>query len=189
MLSACERLGACRLGQVKITPGFDLPARKIIHTVGPRRGQREEELAMCYTNALDLAMHHACRSIAFPGISTGAFGFDKRVAAVRTRLKKKENSCKDGRDYFLPLYGRGRRDLSVAVDGTLRAASNPSYAARPGIRGPITTSRNPARAQFSIDAENNTWIGEFRNGDAAEGLRLRPRPQCCRPPPQLMKSI
>ena len=55
---------------------------------------------MCYTNALDLAVHHACRSIAFPCISTGAFGFDQRVAAdtaltaVRKWLRKKTNNCK-----------------------------------------------------------------------------------------------
>ncbi len=85
----CETCGGCRTGEAKITPGFDLPARYIIHTVGPVWGQGDEEklLSACYTNSLALAREHGCRTIAFPAISTGAYGYPPLEAArvaVRT---------------------------------------------------------------------------------------------------------
>jgi O-acetyl-ADP-ribose deacetylase len=74
---ACRALGGCRPGEAKITPGFALPARWVIHTVGPRwRGGvagEEDVLRSCYRNALALARMHRLGSIAFPSISTGAF--------------------------------------------------------------------------------------------------------------------
>lgn len=88
---ACRALHGCRTGQAKITPGFLLPARYIIHTVGPIwRGGRQDEaalLAACYRNSLALAKQHDVRTIAFPCISTGVYGFPPQLAApiaVRT---------------------------------------------------------------------------------------------------------
>jgi len=73
-------------GEAVITSGGNLPARYVIHTVGPiygRNPEREAELlAACYQNSLRLAVEHACSSIAFPSISTGAFGYPKQQAAV-----------------------------------------------------------------------------------------------------------
>ncbi len=82
----CAGLGGCRTGEAKITPGFKLPARWVIHTVGPvwqggGHGERSL-LAACYRNSFELALEHAVRSIAFPAISTGVFGFPKREAAL-----------------------------------------------------------------------------------------------------------
>lgn len=75
----------CPTGEVRITPGFKLPARFVIHAVGPvwrGGGHREAELlAACYRSALSLAKQYECRSIAFPGISTGAFGYPVDAAA------------------------------------------------------------------------------------------------------------
>jgi O-acetyl-ADP-ribose deacetylase (regulator of RNase III) len=75
----CRRLGGCPTGEARITPGFRLPARWIIHTVGPIwRGGRSREaqlLSACYRNSLRLAAEHDVRSIAFPQISTGAYGY------------------------------------------------------------------------------------------------------------------
>ncbi|MBT1536991.1 O-acetyl-ADP-ribose deacetylase [Ralstonia solanacearum] len=91
LLEACRTLHGCRTGQAKITPGFLLPARYVIHTVGPIwRGGRQDEaalLAACYRNSLELAKQHALRTIAFPCISTGVYGFPPQLAApiaVRT---------------------------------------------------------------------------------------------------------
>lgn len=82
---ACIRLGGCATGQAKITPGFGLPARWVIHTVGPiwHGGDRGEPalLASCYQHSLDLALDARCASVAFPAISTGAFRFPKALAA------------------------------------------------------------------------------------------------------------
>ena len=79
LLEECRTLGGCRTGQAKITGGYRLPARRVIHTAGPvwRGGDRREEelLASCYRNCLALAAREALGSVAFPSISTGAFGF------------------------------------------------------------------------------------------------------------------
>ncbi|MBP1628209.1 MAG: putative phosphatase [Holophagaceae bacterium] len=84
LLAYCRDLGGCPTGEARITPGFRLPARHVIHTVGPvwQGGQAEEEaiLASCYRNCLRLAAEHGLRSLAFPAISTGAFGFPLRRA-------------------------------------------------------------------------------------------------------------
>ena len=82
---ACAKLGGCDTGEAKITPGFNLPARYVIHTVGPvwGGGERGEDrlLAACYRNALALALEHGLASIAYPAISTGAYGFPPDRAA------------------------------------------------------------------------------------------------------------
>jgi O-acetyl-ADP-ribose deacetylase len=84
--AACAKLGGCHTGEAKITPGFGLPARYVIHTVGPvwGGGERGENklLAGCYRNALALAQAHGLASIAFPAISTGAYGFPPDRAAL-----------------------------------------------------------------------------------------------------------
>jgi O-acetyl-ADP-ribose deacetylase (regulator of RNase III) len=88
---ACARLGGCRTGDAKLTPGFDLPARWIAHAVGPRwrgGGEREAELlASCYRRVLVLCDEVGARSVAFPAISTGVYGYPAQEAAdiaVRT---------------------------------------------------------------------------------------------------------
>jgi O-acetyl-ADP-ribose deacetylase (regulator of RNase III) len=88
---ACAALGGCPTGDARATPGFDLAARWIIHAVGPRwRGGGHGEaalLASCYRRALEVADELGARSVAFPAISTGVYGFPARPAAeiaVRT---------------------------------------------------------------------------------------------------------
>ena len=79
LLAECARLGGCPPGEARITAGYRLPARYVIHTVGPvwRGGTAHEPdlLAACYRNSLALAAHHHVRSIAFPAISCGAYGY------------------------------------------------------------------------------------------------------------------
>jgi O-acetyl-ADP-ribose deacetylase (regulator of RNase III) len=86
LLEACRRLGGCETGDAKITPGFALPARYIIHTVGPvwRGGTAGEAalLASCYRTSLDLAAAYRLASIAFPCISTGIYGYPPQEAAA-----------------------------------------------------------------------------------------------------------
>ena len=98
LLAECRTLFGCPTGQAKITAGYGLPAKHVIHTVGPvwRGGKHGEDemLASCYRNSLMLAERQNLKSIAFPAISTGAFGFPIERAAkiaiqeVRAGLRK-----------------------------------------------------------------------------------------------------
>jgi len=84
LAEACQRVAPCPTGEARITDGFLLPARYVIHTVGPIYHEGEsaqrDQLASCYRNSLQLAQEHQLESIAFPCISTGIYGFPLRVA-------------------------------------------------------------------------------------------------------------
>ena len=90
LLNECRTLGGCRTGEAKITGGYNLPAKHVIHTVGPIYSGSEQDpvdLSNCYRNSLDVAKANGLHSIAFPGISTGVYGYPKEEAseiALRT---------------------------------------------------------------------------------------------------------
>ncbi len=100
LLEECTRLNGCETGDAKITKGYDLKAQYVIHTVGPvwMGGMCDEHvlLASCYQKSLKLAMEKKIRTIAFPGISTGVYGFPKDQAALiaftETKRFLKKNS-------------------------------------------------------------------------------------------------
>ena len=81
----CAQLGGCATGQAKITSGYNLPARHVIHTVGPK-GENEHDLRNCYNACLRLCRDNKLRSIAFPCISTGLYGYPEEAAA-KTALR------------------------------------------------------------------------------------------------------
>jgi O-acetyl-ADP-ribose deacetylase (regulator of RNase III) len=86
LVEACRVLGGCRTGDAKVTPGFDLPARWVVHTVGPvwrGGGQGEPDLlASCYRRSLERGAEVGARSMAFPAISTGIYGYPHDAAAA-----------------------------------------------------------------------------------------------------------
>jgi len=93
LLQACRPLGGCETGQAKITPGFRLAAKWVIHTVGPvwHGGDKNEAalLESCYQQCFRLALQHEINSIAFPGISTGVYAYPKaKAAAIAVRVMK-----------------------------------------------------------------------------------------------------
>jgi len=85
LLKECRGLGGCDTGEAKITAGYRLPARFIIHTVGPvyghARGREKALLSSCYLNSLKLARANGLKTIAFPCISTGVYGYPQEDAA------------------------------------------------------------------------------------------------------------
>lgn len=121
LADACAKLCGCATGEAKITEGFDLPARYVIHTVGPvwGGGEREEGmlLANCYRNALRLAAEHDLTSVAFPAISTGIYGFPPDRAAliaVRTVRETLPDVPGISRVVFC-CFGAESRDLHQAA--------------------------------------------------------------------------
>ncbi len=110
LLKECRTLNGCDTGQAKITWGYKLPAKYVIHTPGPiwRGGDHQEArlLADCYRNCLLLAEAHDCETVAFPSISTGVYHFPLDQAAeiaVRT-LRESEGSLKTVREVVLVAF-------------------------------------------------------------------------------------
>jgi O-acetyl-ADP-ribose deacetylase (regulator of RNase III) len=130
LLEACRALGGARTGEVRVTSGFRLPARWVLHAVGPvwRGGGAGEDqaLASCYREAVKLAAAQGARSIAFPAISTGAYGFPLEratriaVAEVKAALDRHPSveravfCCFAARD--LAVYDRVARELLRETD-------------------------------------------------------------------------
>ncbi|MCP4749318.1 MAG: O-acetyl-ADP-ribose deacetylase [Proteobacteria bacterium] len=122
LLEECRRIGGCPTGQARITKGYNLKCRHVIHTVGPiwRGGSRNEEalLSSCYRNSLNLAVENDVETVSFPSISTGVYGFpfDKacRIAINEvvsflqrdSRIKKVFFVCfsDSDRDLFLEAF-------------------------------------------------------------------------------------
>jgi len=127
LLAECRQIGGCPTGEARITAGYNLPAPWIIHTVGPvwKGGHRDEAklLASCYASSLRLAIDHGLRSVAFPAISTGAYAYPLKAAAViavntvrevtqqETTLEEVIFCCYSGEDFA--VY---KKILSISPD-------------------------------------------------------------------------
>ena len=112
LLKECRTLGGCKTGQAKITKGYRLPARSVIHTVGPiwRDGNHGERdlLVSAYRSSLELAVEHGCRTVAFPLISAGAYGYPREQAYQVAVDTIEEFLQTNELTVYLVLFGRGR---------------------------------------------------------------------------------
>ena len=114
--SECRTLNGCPTGDAKITGGYNLPSKYIIHTVGPV-GEKPDLLKSCYKKCLQLAQANNIQSIAFPCISTGVYRYPKEAAArvalstVRTYLQEEENAVKSFTRIIFCLFG----DTDVSI--------------------------------------------------------------------------
>ncbi|MDD4872460.1 MAG: O-acetyl-ADP-ribose deacetylase [Kiritimatiellae bacterium] len=121
LLVECATLGGCRTGETKITKGYNLPARYIIHTVGPvwHGGKKNEPelLADCYRNSLILAQKHGIKTIAFPSISTGVYRFPKDQAcsiALKETIEFLKNNTTIAKVIFV-CFGKSDFDIYTAA--------------------------------------------------------------------------
>ena len=136
--TACNRLAPIQFGEAVITPGFDLPAKYVIHAAGPvyRDGKHDEEalLRSCYTNALDLALQNGCESIAFPLISSGIFGYPKDEAlAVATNAIGKW-LMKNDMDVSLVVFDKAAFALSQKLLSEVKTFIDENYVASHDVR-------------------------------------------------------
>lgn len=117
--AACDEIGYCETGQAVATSGYDLPARYVIHAVGPiwqggDNGEREQ-LASCYRTSLELAATLKCRSIAFPLISSGIYGYPKREALAVAQREIRAFLENHEMDVTLVLFDRGAVELAEGL--------------------------------------------------------------------------
>ncbi len=117
LLEECRRLGGCRTGEAKITNGYNLPAKYVIHTVGSIYSGAESDetdLYNCYYNSLLLAKENDVHSIAFPGISTGVYGYPKEAAAkIALRSITTWLSDNSGYDMKITIVNFSQHDYEI----------------------------------------------------------------------------
>ena len=118
--AACDKLAPIQTGEAVITPAFNLPAKFVIHTAGPiwRGGQHGEEnlLRACYVNSLTLAAEHGLKSVAFPLISSGIYGYPPRAALAVAVKAIKDFLRERDLDVILTVLDKSLIDSTAAID-------------------------------------------------------------------------
>ena len=119
LLLECMTLGGCKVGQAKITKGHRMPCKHIIHTVGPKwkggNNGEEELLRSCYRECIRLAVEHECKSVAFPLISAGVYGYPKEQA-IKIAIETIEQAIQGmDIDAVLVLFDQETKELAEAL--------------------------------------------------------------------------
>ena len=191
---ACRALGGCPAGQVRLTPGFRLPCRWVIHAVGPvweggQKGEREK-LASCYRRALELAEALGCESLAFPLISSGTYGYPKQEAvrvareAIEVFLRKSEMTV------YLVVYGQESLEASRSVFSEIREYIDSRYVQEhPARRGQNARRLESARRERERREEECGFYQPdvFPDGDACASVPA-PAAPAAPPPPVLAQA-
>ena len=131
LLDKCREIGYCDVGDAVITPAFDLPCKYVIHTVGPvfeEEKDSDDLLASCYMRCLELAVKNGCESVAFPLISSGAYGYPKdKVLSVATRVIG-DFLFEHELYVFLVVYDKDSYDVSRRVFFDIQSFIDDNYA-------------------------------------------------------------
>ena len=134
LLEECRNLGGCATGEAKITGGYNLPARYVIHTVGPvwQGGDQGEKelLTACYEQSLRLAVEYKCESIAFPLISAGTFGYPKDQAFKLAVDVLGQFVLEQDMTVYLVVYGHATFDISRKMFASIRELIDDRYVER-----------------------------------------------------------
>ena len=183
LLAACRKLGGCRTGEAKITGGYRLPAKFVIHTVGPvwQGGDRGEPelLASCYRSSLELAWEKGCESIAFPLISSGAYGYPAdraiRVATDTIRAFLEEHDM----DVYLVVYGNRNTALGRELFPGLREYIDDRYV----MSSESYRRRNDRREDALFESTSMPMAAAEPKAaaPAPEGEKKRPAPKAAKP--------
>ena len=147
LLEECKTLGGCATGSAKITKGYNLKAKYVIHTVGPvwhggKMGEKQR-LENCYTSSMDLAKEHSCESIAFPLISSGVYGYPKDKAfdvATKTISYWLENNEYDI-DVYMVLFDKAAYTISRSLYNDIESYIDDNYVAKHSDRKEIIRGR------------------------------------------------
>lgn len=188
LAEACAKLSGCEPGKAVITPGFDLPCRYIIHTVGPvwqdGTSSEREQLESCYTNALQLAKKHKCKTIAFPLISSGTYGYPKdqvlkiAVNTIGAFLDKNEMSV------TIAVHDRDSYALSRELTDEVTAYIDDRYT------GEVDRTDNSGSREQTSRRQNR--IGKTRREDnmlpLADTVDACPMPETSAEPPMFAAS-
>lgn len=163
LAAACARIGSCAPGEAVLTRGYDLPARYVIHTVGPRWADgaqgETETLAACYRNSLNLAARRRLRSVAFPLIAAGSFGFPKEQALEIAVREIRAFLAEQEMDVFLVVFNRECYEIGLRRRHAIQAfidqnyvdahAPRPTNALYKQERRPLPAARPPMPAGSS----------------------------------------
>ena len=131
LLEECKRIGGCPVGEARVTHGYQMPCKYIIHTVGPiwRGGgkEKEEQLYSCYKNSLNLAEIKGCKSIAFPLISAGAYGCPKEKAISIAQKAIRDYLGNHDMDVYLVLFDKSAVNVSQKLKLDIQSYIDDKY--------------------------------------------------------------
>lgn len=173
LLEECHRLGGCETGEAKLTRGYELPAKFVIHTVGPiwRGGifGEREKLASCYRNSLRIAEENGFESIAFPLISAGVYGYpkDKALRVAEDTIREFLDKTEADMTVYLVIFDRTALDIGKKRFREIEEFIDDRYAKTHGDSPSAFAKRRESlnRPEYSYSIGNSTFDGAYQEAD------------------------